>query len=295
MMENKAIGVDLGGTNIRIAEINSYGEIVYFYSEKVPAGRQAQLDTIKKCIEQLLSSEIKAVGLGFPGRVRRADGTAVTAGYLDLKDIPLVSFIMEITQLPTYIDTDANMALYAEMQLGSAVGAREVALLTIGTGIGGAIASGGKLFYGSNYAGQLGHINVDKDGETCNCGRKGCVETKSSGTALNRLLASSSLSPDMRVEELLVLDSQGDKTAHSVLSEWITPLRSAMDTIAAVLNPELILLGGGLGGVAFQVLQKLSVRGSAWFEYEVRACSLGDSAGVIGSGLMALSMIGENA
>ncbi len=241
----------------------------------------------------MLSPEVLAIALGFPGRVNRTDGMAVTAGYLDLKDVPLAAMLNEWTQLPACIDTDANMALYAEMRVGAAIGASEIAMLTIGTGIGGAIVSQGRLFYGGNFAGQLGHISVDRDGELCNCGRRGCIETKSSGTSLNRLLASSPLSSDLKVQDLLQMELDGDFIARELLVEWVSPLRRAVDSLAAVLNPELILLGGGLGKAAHEALVRLTKPGSDWFDYELKTCTLGDDAGVIGAGLMALDRIKE--
>lgn len=286
-----AIGVDLGGTNIRVAKISSSGEILEHSSEKMPRGKDAQLAILKENMRKFLSPDIQAIGLGFPGRLRVTDGIVVSAGFLELKNINLLDILKEETKLPSIVDSDSNMAAFGEMSIGAAVGEKEVVMLTIGTGIGGSIISGGKLFYGGGYAAQLGHISIDINGELCPCGRRGCVETTSSGTAFRKLIAQSPLPPDTLLEDLLKMDKAGDSLAHGLLLKWAMPLRLAIDSMVATTGCELVVLGGGLGRAACEALEQVTRAESSWFTYKINPGKLGDRAGVIGSGLRAFTVI----
>jgi glucokinase len=289
----ETLGVDLGGTKIRVARITSEGKILEKRVERVPKGRDAQLEVILQNIKRLHSEQIIGVGLGFPGRVKVPEGIALTAGYLELKDIPLADLISEHLAVPTFVDTDANMALFAEFKMGAGRGYQNVAMMTIGTGIGGAILMDGKMFYGSGSAAQLGHITVDPQGPICNCGRPGCVETLSSGSALGRLLGQTGLDRDIPAADLIHLARTGNEQALQVLTRWITPLKMAIDSLWAVISPEVVLLGGGLGGAAYEALQLIQPEGSPWFHSLVKAGTLGDNAGVIGAGLCAWEKFGD--
>ncbi len=292
-MENNrvAIGVDIGGTNIRVAKITSSGEILEHASEKMPRGKDAQLAILKESVQKFLSPEIQAIGLGFPGRLRVTDGIVVSAGFLELKNINLLDILKEQTKLPSIVDSDSNMAAFGEMCVGTAVGEKEVVMLTIGTGIGGSIISDGKLFYGGGFAAQLGHITIDVNGEPCPCGRRGCVETTSSGTAFRRLIAQSTLPSNTLIEDLLRMDKTGDSLAHEMLLKWAFPLRLAIDSMVATTGCELVVLGGGLGKAACEALEQVTRAESSWFTYKIKPGKLGDKAGVIGSGLRAFTVI----
>jgi glucokinase len=135
---------------------------------------------------------------------------------------------------------------------------------------------------GRGAAGQLGHLTVDPQGRPCVCGRTGCVETVSSGTAFATHLAEAGLPAATRVEDLL---ARSDAPAHAVLSAWARPLRAAIDTLIATCNPDLVLLGGGAGAAA--ALARFPAAPS-WFQADVAAAQLGDDAGVIGAALSAL-------
>jgi glucokinase len=137
-------------------------------------------------------------------------------------------------------------------------------------------------------AGQLGHLTVQPGGRDCNCGRRGCVETASSGTSLGLLVREAGLSPDIDVSRLLAAAEAGDAAAEAVLSAWARPMRDAATSMAAALDPELVLFGGGLGEAMVRALDRLPPEQS-WYRYEVAAAGLGDDAGVIGAGLWALS------
>lgn len=281
-----AIGVDIGGTNLRAARVSDAGEILERLSQPTARDAEALVAAILDLTSRLDRADVSAVGVGVPGRVDTARQRVLSGGYVDLSAVDLAGRLATATGKPVFIDNDANMALVAEMALGAARGADGVAMFTIGTGIGGAIAHRGRIFHGTASAGQLGHIGVDAHGAACNCGGRGCVETTSSGSALSRLVADAGLPSDTRADDLFRLKQAGDGVAAGVLAAWATPLRSAMDTAAAVLDIGLVLLGGGLGHAACKAVLDVPAK-SDWYRYTVRPAVLGDEAGVIGAALAA--------
>ena len=284
MGAKESIGVDIGGTNIRAARISREGDILAFTSQKVFREREPLLKEIQTCISEMITDRTEGIGIGVAGRISVPEAKVLTAGYLDLRDVSLGEIINNRFNLPVVVDSDAYMAMFAESKIGSAKDKNNIVMFTIGTGVGGAVLLDGKLFYGKGAAGQLGHLTIDPAGNLCNCGRRGCVETFSSGTALGTYLMNEKFPAGTRAEDLLRLSEAGDERANRVLDKWIHPLRMAIDSACAAYDPEVVLLGGGLGKVAYSALKNYPEE-SAWFQCEVRPAVLGDDAGVIGSGL----------
>lgn len=283
-----SIGIDIGGTNLRAARISGAGEILKRVSEKSAPDPELVLGRIADMVRLLDTPDVKAIGIGVPGRVDARRGAVLSGGYVNLASVALAQRLEDMTGKPVIIDNDCNMALAAEMALGAARGHGNIVMFTIGTGIGGAVAQDRRIMRGSATAGQLGHITVDVNGEVCACGRRGCVETTSSGTALGRHIARAGLGPDISVDQLLARDAAGDATAHGILDAWAKPLRAAIDTAVAVLAPDLVLLGGGLGRAAHAALDRAPAL-APWYQCHVEPAQLGDDAGVIGAGLQALA------
>ncbi|MFB2550188.1 ROK family protein [Ensifer soli] len=285
-----AIGIDIGGTNIRAARVSAEGTILAKVS--APSGPDAAraVDRILSLIADIDAPEVRAIGIGVPGRVDPHRRRVLSGGYLDLSTLDLAGMVEERTGRPVHIDNDCSMALVAEMAVGVARGRGEVAMLTIGTGIGGALASGGRILRGSRTAGQLGHITIDIHGQECLCGRRGCVETTSSGTALRRRITQAGLARETTAGDLMAHAAAGDAVAQAILTDWAAPLRAAIDTLSASVDPELVLLGGGLGREAASALERIPA-GSGWFRPQIEAAALGDDAGVIGAALAALGSI----
>ncbi|WP_245451606.1 ROK family protein [Mesorhizobium waimense] len=286
--KSMAIGIDIGGTNLRAARISATGEILKRISEKSAPDPELVLGRIADMVHQLDTPEVAAIGIGVPGRVDARRGTVLSGGYVDLASVALAQRLESMTGKPVTIDNDCNMALTAEVARGAAAGHDSIVMFTIGTGIGGAVAEGRRIVRGKATAGQLGHIAVDLNGETCKCGRRGCVETTSSGTALGRHIARAGLGPEITIDQLFARDAAGDGTARGILNAWARPLRAAIDTAVAMFNPDLVLLGGGLGGAAHRALANAPAL-APWYQAPVRPALLGDDAGVIGAGLQALA------
>jgi predicted NBD/HSP70 family sugar kinase len=286
-MPNETIGVDIGGTHLRAARISADGTILARARAASTSKPQAVLERLIELIAGINSPAVAGIGIGVPGRVDFAGRKVLSGGYVDLSGIPLASTIESRFGRPTVIDNDATMALVGEAACGAAKGRRNVVMLTIGTGIGGAILDNGKIVRGRAAAGQLGHISVDSKGPPCLCGRRGCVETLSSGTALGRRIAAAGLPPETTAHLLLEHSRAGDSAARTILEAWITPLSIAVDSLVATLDPELVVLGGGLGTEAAQAMAALPAL-SDWYRSHIAPAQLGNDAGIIGAGLAAL-------
>jgi glucokinase len=232
---------------------------------------------------------VEAIGIGVPGRVDHARRQILSGGYVDLSKVPLVERIEERFARPVTIDNDASMAMVAEARLGAGRGARHLALVTIGTGIGGGVMENGRILRGRATAGQLGHIPVDPAGPACLCGRRGCVETLSSGTALGGLIRAAGLADPTTAADLVARTRSGDYTARGVLVAWAGPLRRAADSLMATLDVERVILGGGLGREAAEAIALLPAEGR-WYDAEIVGAELGDDAGIVGAGLAAFDV-----
>ena len=283
-VEPEAIGIDIGGTNLRAARVAAGGEILQRLAERTVAEPLALVDRLAEMIDRLDSPAVGSIGIGVPGRVDALRGEVLSGGYVDLSSVPLASVLAERTGKRIFVDNDCNMALVGEMAVGAARGTANVAMLTIGTGIGGAVALEGRVLRGRRSAGQFGHVTVDVGGLPCACGRRGCVETTSSGTALGRHIREAGLPADITAGQLLGLRLDGDRQAEAVIRAWAEPLRAAIDSLVAAFDPALVLLGGGLGKAAEVALQTVPAL-SAWYQCPVAAATLGDDAGVIGAAL----------
>jgi glucokinase len=287
MLNVTAIGVDIGGTNIRAGRISASGKILEWATHPTASQPSLVSAQIGDLVRSLDDKSVEAIGIGIPGRVDAHLGRVLSGGYVDLTSISLHSVLQDSFQRPVFVDNDCNMALVAEHTAGQARNVANAVMFTIGTGIGGAAIIDGVVLRGRAAAGQLGHITVDMNGERCLCGRRGCIETTSSGRALSRHLAAAGLNATTSMENLLARSSGGDAIATSVLTAWARPMRAAIDTAVAVFDPDLVILGGGLGVAMHQALASFPAL-APWYQCPVEPAALGDRAGVIGAGLSAL-------
>ena len=279
----QSIGLDIGGTHIRAARVGASGEILARATAASSSDPTIVLDRCLSLIAAVRSPGCTAIGIGIPGQVIAASRTVLSGGYVDLSGFDFAAKVEAASALSVSIENDATMALLGEVAIGAAKGAVNVVMLTIGTGIGGAILEQGQVLRGHSTAGQLGHIVVNPDGAACACGRTGCVETTSSGTAFGQHLTRAGLPANTRAEDLL---SRTDTAAQSVLTAWAKPLRQAIDSLISICAPDLVVLGGGAGAGAVEALGRFP-SAQSWFHAPVVAAVLGDDAGVIGAALTA--------
>ncbi len=281
------IGVDIGGTNVRAARVDRGGRMtghVKVRTDSMPT----VAELVGHLVERLLTDDVDAVGIGIPGRLDRDGTTILSAGYVDVAGLRLGDRIGAAIGRPVVLDNDAHMALLAELQVGAAAAADHVVMFTVGTGIGGAIAASRAVLRGRGNAGQLGHLTLDPGGPGCTCGRRGCSEVFTSGTALTRYMREAGMPGGTSAEDLLRRQAR-DPVAAAILERWATAWRLAIDTAVAALDPDLVILGGGLGHAAVSSLRLFASRTSPWFDCPVVPAALGDDAGVIGAGLRAFA------
>ena len=290
--EDFAIGIDVGGTNMRAARISRSGDILKKRSIAGSRDPAVALRLINSLIEDMDAEGACAIGIGIPGRVDGWTGEIISGGFLDLSGVDVKREIAATFGRPTLVANDCSMALIGESRRGAAKGLRHAVMMTIGTGIGGAVMENGQIVNGRRSAGQLGHLVVNLGGQPCPCGQRGCIETESSGTALRRHIIEAGYGPEIRFEHILQQAEAGDEPAVGVMRAWGEPLRAAINTLCAAFDPDVLVLGGGMGQAAIRSLNFLPEL-RTWYRADVRHAELGDDAGVIGSGLAALDLVSQ--
>ncbi|HEM5997869.1 ROK family glucokinase [Streptococcus suis] len=270
-MSKKIIGIDLGGTSVKLAILTTEGEIQEKWSIKTNILDEGShivpdiIDSIKHRFEThgLTKDDFLGVGMGSPGVVDSEAGTVIGAYNLNWKTLQLVKEQFESALgLPFFIDNDANVAALGEQWVGAGNNNPNVVFMTLGTGVGGGVIAAGNLIRGVKGAGgELGHITVDFDEPfACTCGKKGCLETVASATGivnLSRRYADQYAGDaklkqmiddgqDVTAKDVFDLAKEGDDLALIVYRHFSEYLGVACANIAAVLNPAYIVLGGGV-------------------------------------------------
>ncbi len=310
------IGIDLGGTNIAAALVTLDGKIVR--KNSVPTaherGYEAVVEDIAKlCVslveeEGISEDEIHSIGIGSPGIVDSHKGEVVYANNLDFRNVPVSETIQKFIKKPVYMANDANAAAYGEFVSGAGAIYKDLVAITLGTGVGGGIIIDGKIIEGSFGAGaELGHIVMEVGGNQCTCGRKGCWERYSSATALILdAKAAAEKNPDSKLNELVGHDlsnmnakipfdaaQAGDAVAQTVIDRYIKYLAIGLVNVINMVQPEVIVLGGGVCAQKDNLLiplKKLMVEeiygGEAFFKTEIKIAELGNDAGIIGAAML---------
>lgn len=307
------IGLDIGGTKINGGVIDGSGAILAKGRRETPAQDPAAIAEEAASLIRELSAghEIDGVGVACAGFIDRTGSTVLFAPNLAWRDEPLKARLESVLDLPVIIENDANAAAWGEFRFGAAVEANDMVLVTVGTGIGGGIVVDGELLRGAyGVAAELGHMRVVRGGIRCGCGNRGCWEQYASGTALvreARELVISGTPIAARLSELCGGNpatltgpdvtraaAEGDPAAVELmadLGEWIG---EGVASVAAILDPELVVLGGGVSEagsllidpalVAFR--RQLTGRGYRP-EAQFTVATLGNDAGMIGAGDLA--------
>jgi glucokinase len=268
-MSSFSIGVDLGGTNLRIAAVQSDGTLL----EKVTTGTQVSrgrdfvigemCDAIKSLSSKFSGKmKMEGVGVGMPGIIDKRTGMLRESPNLPGWDeYPVRDDIQDRLGATVILENDANVAAFGEGWLGAAKGYNELCMITLGTGVGGGIVLGGKIWQGMNgMAGEVGHITVEPEGHHCGCGNRGCVEQYASATAVMRMareeietgtapaLARLADGPNVEFSARAVfnLALQGDPSAQRVYDRAGRALGILLADLVNVLNLRMYVIGGGV-------------------------------------------------
>ena len=256
------IGVDVGGTKVVAAEVSAEGEVLQVARRMTP-GRRVEVELV----EDALTQAVEEVAAG-----RRVAGVGLAAaGFVDAAGEQVRARLTERWQVPVFLDNDANCAARAETAYGAAVGARDALVVTLGTGIGGAVVLGRQLHRGRNgMAGEFGHMQVVPDGRDCECGGRGCWEQYSSGNALVRLARAALESPgaggvllDLADGDPALVDgpmvteaaAQGDQVALQAFASVGRWLGTGVANLVAAFDPEVVVVGGGVSAAGDLLLE----------------------------------------
>jgi glucokinase len=300
------IGVDVGGTTIKAAILDSDGLECRCSERPTPRhlGPDAVIATTIEAIVELRAqlpegARLGAVGLVVPGIVDAEQGIAVYAANIGWQQLPLRQIVAEAVGLPVILDHDVRAAGLAELELGAGRGLQEVLFVALGTGIAAAVITRGQVSAGATgRAGELGHLPVFPEGEWCACGQRGCTETYASASALSRRYSAASGISDVPAKDVISRATAGDRLADEIFQDAITALGRALVNYVLLMDPELILIGGGMAASGAAVLRPLSREvqaGLAW--RRAPAISNGKFAGDAGrrgAGLLAWRALKES-
>jgi glucokinase len=319
-MQGFAVGIDIGGTNLRAAVVDHNGHIVQHLRAASPIvdphrGRIALLQAVHDVTAQanLQLQDLQGIGIGIPGWMDRVRGELVFAPKMaHWQDVFVLQDISRELGLPVFVDSDPNVATLGELWMGAGRGSRHLVMITLGTGLGCGIVIDGRLYAGAHgMSGEFGHIVVEAgSSELCDCGTVGCLETQAAGPAIARqgrravtcgeatMLRELAGGEAQAVTTAMVFAAaaQGDQAAGNIVSRAGELLGYGLATVVSLFEPEKIIVGGGMADVGELILRPmreametrcyLIARGYVQVEF-VRA-ELGDTAGVIGAAHMAI-------
>lgn len=313
----KRIGIDVGGTNVKIALVDDNGKIIY--SNSVPTyakmGYEYTVNNIKQAIKDLMKetnttpSDIEGIGFDFPGQVNCKTGVVKLAPNIPgWVNVPIAQMIEDEFHIPTRIDNDVRCAALGELKFGAGRGCENFICITVGTGIGSGIVINGKVVRGAtNAAGELGHIKLQMNGgPICGCGDTGCLEAFASGPAIVAMAqeyikgGKSTKFREMAAVEggeitpymVAKAAEEGDPVAKRIFEIVGEYIGIGLTSVINLLNPERVIIGGGvaesgellLGPIRKTIKERaMVVAGNA---VEIVPAQLGNSAGVIGASML---------
>lgn len=300
------MGIDVGGTTVKGMVIDEKGKILCEDNVPTRVGEDL-LDCIEELCDRLVRrtgktySQMNGIGVCCPGTVDE-NGSIVFAGNLKLKNYPVKELLTKRLGVPVRVLNDANAAALGEAKFGAGKGYSDSIFITLGTGVGGGIVIGGKLFEGNKGAGaEIGHMVIERGGEICTCGRRGCFEAYCSARALTartKWAMEEDTSSDMwKTYSISTADGRTafeymdtDRTARLVVNWYLKYLACGLTNLANVFRPEVILIGGGVaaqGSRLIDPLQKLVDEelfgGTGYAPVKVECASLGNRAGGYGA------------
>lgn len=301
MAAQRTIGIDVGGTKILAGIVGRDGSVLRTERRSTPVeSAEAFLHGVAEIVDTLRDESVAAVGIGIPSTVDQRTGTSVFATHIPLEGVPLRERGQEHFGLPVAVDNDANTAAVAEWTIGAGRGTTHMVLLTLGTGLGGGLILGGRLYRGSTgAAAELGHMVLEFDGPECRgyCTGRGHFEQYVSGSAANEI-ARELLGTEAGSHELVAAARRGDRAAVQALAEMGRRLGASIGSLVNIFDPELFVIGGGFG----EALDLLLPSALATMRREalppgrdrvrIVAAELGEEAGMVGAGLIAFEALG---
>jgi glucokinase len=319
-----AIGLDVGGTKIAAGLVNRNGQILHRFtttahSEQEPEVVIAAIEQACRAVieqSQVQVSDIEAVGLGFPGNTNGPAGIVLVSSNLPAwNHYPLRDVLAQRLNIPVVLDNDTNMAVVGEHRYGAGRGARHLCYVTFSTGYGAGIIINNRLYRGhTGTAGELGHVVIDIGGPPCTCGKNGCIMAYASGVGISRMVYEQleagadtqlrhMLPPAGRRfsgEQVAEAAQQGDAVAREILRTAGYYAGVGLSVIAQLLNPEVIVVGGGLTRIGPLLMGPVTAamrehtQPELWDSVQVVPWQLGDDLGIIGAAAQVFALGEEN-
>ncbi len=306
-----AIGIDVGGTFIKAGLVNRRGQVIARIREETGVGEGLENQVLPKILsvvhrlEQFTGrrGEIAGVGLGIAGLIHLRQGRVLTSPNISgWQNFPLRKSLVKRINVPVFLENDANAAALGEKWVGAARNTKTFCFLTLGTGVGGGLVFEGKIWHGADgLAGEVGHMTIHPDGARCNCGNRGCLEAYASLTALRRMVweaiasgKKTRLSMDSREDSLsgesvYQAAQKGDRLARAVFQRMGSNLGLGIANLINLLNPEMVVLGGGLSAAwkFFIPALRLELKNRAFAasakEVRIVRATAGEDAGILGA------------
>ena len=309
----KRIGIDVGGTGIQIGLVDETFRIVA--EDSVPTRTdltfEQQISQMASCVDRLLKKnglqekDVASIGAGIPG-IAAEDGVVVKCTNMGWEHVPFRQEFQKHFHLPILIDNDANVAALAESVAGVSAGTSSSVFITIGTGIGSGIIINGKIWKGAHgIGGELGHVIMNLDGVPCTCGNRGCLERYCAATAVIRMGREAAMThPESLLHQysknlekitaktVFEAAKTGDQAALVVYHNFINYLAQAIASVINLLDPEIIVLGGGVSKAGDFLLDPLKKTYRKYVLFrdlpvpEIKIATLGSEAGIIGAAML---------
>ncbi len=293
------IGVDIGGTSVKLAAIDENYNVLD--KTRFPTGEGCTSESIiqgiiEHCRPLIEKYNPVAIGIGSAGRIDSVNGVVITAGNLPFRNEPVVAKVVSALGIPTFIDNDGSCALIGEKAAGACKGYRDSVIITIGTGIGGAIVIDDRVVRGhNNRAGELGHFVIDRNGLRCACGLHGCFEQYASAKALIKQTEAAVRKAPESILARLAKDDIDGKTAFDakelgcpiateLLDEYGRILADGLNSLIHIFQPEVIAISGGISNQGENLLAL--VNPYLYPECKVVTTSLQGNGGIIGAALL---------
>jgi glucokinase len=295
MKRNLAAGFDLGGTQLKYGLVDDAGRLLLKAKAATPATMDGLLGLIEESwrkIEAKSPGPVRSCGFGFAGFYSLRDRKILhSPNYQGLDGFDLIPALRRFIDVPVAIDNDANMAAYGEYMYGAGRGAQSLVFITVGTGIGSGIILEGRLWHGPcGFAGEIGHITVNPEGEPCNCGGRGCLETEAAAPRIIRHYQTlSGQVGSLTTKEIYLRARQGDEAAREAFARAGRWLGVGLGIIINFLNPAKILIGGGVVAAGRLLLGPVIAEARRQAHPVLAACtkiekaSLRNDAGLVGA------------
>jgi len=299
-MKQYVVGVDVGGTNIKLGVVGPSGQVIVrnsFATKPFASSRIRLIAALAHEIEAsiitagLKKNQVAGVGIGLPGLIDYEKGVVrFLPNIPDWRNVRLKSILQKRVKLPVFVDNDVKIITLAESKFGAGRGVRDLVCMTLGTGVGAGLILNGQLYRGEdNAAGELGHMPLNEHGPKCNCGGYGCFETYVGNRALLALAHRVMGDPDISLEDVFALAQKGHKKALFFWKTAAEHIGNGLVGIVNLLNPRLIIIGGGISHnekFLFKTITEtirrraMSLQGAA---FQIKRAKFKDDAGIIGA------------